>query len=78
MSRGIDADQLRTGLDAGDIIVLVDVGGAPGLPITDGSNLTGVVSTGVTSPIKDMVIDRTFEVVACRHGGVLFLHNESC
>lgn len=35
----VNEDQVRGGLDVDDIIKLVDVGGTPGLPAVDGSNL---------------------------------------
>lgn len=40
----ISTTYLPTGTDTGDLVVLEDVGGNPGLPAVDGSQLTGLVT----------------------------------
>ena len=73
----VDVDQLRTGLAAGDIIVLEDVGGTPGLPAVDGSQLTGIATSG--SIIKDIVTKKTAgdpEILWRKCGGIMFLRND--
>ena len=75
----VDVDQIRTGLDIGDPIVLEDVGGSPAMPAVDGSQLTGIIATGTTSVIKDLVSIKKPgcpELVFRRCGGVIFLRKD--
>ena len=47
------------GTATGDVVQLVDVGGSPGLPVVDGSNLTGItadVSTASIGGLADVTI----------------------
>lgn len=76
----VQPDQVQSGTDVGDIPHLIDVGGGlPGFPVIDGSKLTGVIATGVTSPIKDLVSIKKPSCPALlftRCGAVMFLRNE--
>lgn len=48
------------GTDVGDLIQLEDIGGSPGLPAIDGSQLTGVITesiTGLIEPGSNVTID---------------------
>jgi hypothetical protein len=42
------------GTATGDVVQLVDVGGSPGLPVVDGSNLTGITADVSTASIGDL------------------------
>lgn len=43
------AAALDAGTAVGDIVQIVDVGGSPGLPVLDGSNLTGLAGGGTVT-----------------------------
>jgi hypothetical protein len=66
------------GTSTGDVVQLVDVGGSPGLPVVDGSNLTGItadVSTASVGDLSDVTITSASSAQVLKFNGSAWVNS---
>ena len=66
------------GTATGDVVQLVDVGGSPGLPVVDGSNLTGItadVSTASIGGLADVTITSASSAQVLKYNGSAWVNS---
>jgi len=66
------------GTATGDVVQLVDVGGSPGLPVVDGSQLTGItadLSSSVISDLSDVTITSASSAQVLKYNGTAWVNS---
>ena len=66
------------GTATGDVVQLVDVSGSPGLPVVDGSNLTGItadVSTASVGDLSDVTITSASSAQVLKYNGTAWVNS---
>jgi hypothetical protein len=66
------------GTATGDVVQLVDVGGSPGLPVVDGSQLTGItadVSTASVGDLSDVTITSASSAQVLKYNGTAWVNS---
>jgi hypothetical protein len=68
----------NVGTATGDVVQLVDVGGSPGLPVVDGSNLTGItadLSSSVIGDLSDVTITSASSAQVLKYNGTAWVNS---
>jgi hypothetical protein len=66
------------GTSTGDVVQLVDVGGSPGLPVVDGSQLTGItadLSSSVIGDLSDVTITSASSAQVLKYNGTAWVNS---
>jgi hypothetical protein len=66
------------GTATGDVVQLVDVGGSPGLPVVDGSQLTGItadLSSSVIGDLSDVTITSASSAQVLKYNGTAWVNS---